>query len=708
MKKLLPALFCLIYSASFANSGGPDAFGYTWKDSNEPGGPVYQWFDITQIGTQINGLGDDNFVGPIQLGGLFPYYWYSESKCWVGSNGYLAFQPGNIAANFPNIPNPVGVNNYIGGLMADLTFLGNNNPGKAYFWANADTFCLAYVNVPYWSPNFPGFTGSNTFEIILNRADSSITVHFQSFSGTSVSNYTSGIENSIGNMGLQPLANQPPQQNYSIKYYYPTQNALQITDAAVNWNDNDNTGGIFLANLGGPYILRSEIENSGNTNIGPVSVVSKVTTLTNSVLVTSSANTPSMVPGQNSMMVFQNPFNPSTTGTRRNVTSISGVAGDTIPVNDSLIQEIVVLDTTQASIRMCYTNNHTNPALGSISWSGGQGGIGVYFKPPSYPIRILNTNFVLTGAPGSGPAFYAKIYADDGPNGSPGTLLDSVMVNAQNVSISSVTQVPVGSNLVLQSGGFYVLWDMASSSVSIAQDLTPPFSRQTYEVFQNIWSTYRDYQICDFFIGVDYANAFPEDVGVCKIQSPIPNQVVGSGSNVSCWIKNYGQGQDNYYIQVNYKLANNTAIVTQPYTGPAFQPGDSTFFTFSTQLVAPYTMFDTLYVWTSKTTDIDHSNDTAWVVVNLVGVEEFVKLEGLDVYPVPAAEQVNFRFTNGTEDAVVLTITDIQGQLVDVIKLPRQMNGSTVSIDLTQYPAGTYFYQIQSGKQEAKGKMIVK
>lgn len=61
-------------------------------------------------------------------------------------------------------------------------------------------------------------------------------------------------------------------------------------------------------------------------------------------------------------------------------------------------------------------------------------------------------------------------------------------------------------------------WEMANNnSVSICTDLTQPFSRQTYETFQNIWSTYRDYQNADFFIGADYVCASPEDVGAASI-----------------------------------------------------------------------------------------------------------------------------------------------------------------------------------------------
>lgn len=708
MKRILLAIALFSGLTSFANQGGPDQYGYTWKDSNEPGGPTYQWWDITTVGTQINGLGDDNFVGPVSLGNLYPYYWYNVSKCWVGSNGYISFGPGNLAANFPMIPDPGGVNNYVTGHMADLTFLGTNNPGKVYFFANADSFCIEYQNVPYWSPSAPGYTGSCTFEIIMSRADSCITVNFMSCTGVSQSNFSTGIENVSGNMGLQPLTTQPP-PSYTIKYYYPQNTSYLVVDASVSWNHNEMTGGIFLPNNSGPYPLTTEVMNQGNVNLPQLDVTGKVTDVAGNVIVSDLYQIPpGLPPSQDVMITYPNAqYSPTTVGTKRFVTSIAPVFMDSIPLNDSIIQEIVVIDTTQTTMTLCYTNNHTNPVFGSISWNGGQGGVGVYIEPPTYPARIVSTNFVLATSPASGIAFYAKVFDDDGPNGTPGTLLDSVAVMGNTITPYQVLTVPLSSPVTINSGGVYIEWEMATTTVSIATDLTPPISRRSYEVFSIYWSTYREYQNTDFFIGCDYQKAFPEDVGVSSVVTPANNSTLSGPTNVSCFITNYGNYPDNYNIMVNYKFQNFPTIVSQPYSGTPIQPGDSAFFTFSTQVNAPFSGSDAFHVWTSKNTDAILNNDTTTINLNLVGVEEYQPLNGLSVYPVPAQEQVSFAFTSAMNEPIEITITDVNGKVVRSVQANSADPGTVLTIDLTDLSAGAYLYNITSGNSQGNGKLII-
>ena len=72
-------------------SGGPDTYGYIWRDSNDPSGPAVNWIDTNSTWVQINGLADDNSVGQFQMGWAFHYYWADYTRIQIGSNGWLSF-----------------------------------------------------------------------------------------------------------------------------------------------------------------------------------------------------------------------------------------------------------------------------------------------------------------------------------------------------------------------------------------------------------------------------------------------------------------------------------------------------------------------------------------------------------------------------------------------------------------------------------------
>jgi hypothetical protein len=83
-------------------TGGPDAFGYTWDDSDEPGGPVFEWVDITAVGTPVPfpSYVDDGNVGPFPIGFEFPFYDNTFNELYACSNGWLSFTsvPENLLA----------------------------------------------------------------------------------------------------------------------------------------------------------------------------------------------------------------------------------------------------------------------------------------------------------------------------------------------------------------------------------------------------------------------------------------------------------------------------------------------------------------------------------------------------------------------------------------------------------------------------------
>jgi len=85
-----------VYSAS----GGPDAFGYSWLSSDDPGGPAFAWRDITAEGTPV--FLNDNSYQEVNLPFAFPFYGELKTEVKISSNGYLTFgQYGREHENWP-------------------------------------------------------------------------------------------------------------------------------------------------------------------------------------------------------------------------------------------------------------------------------------------------------------------------------------------------------------------------------------------------------------------------------------------------------------------------------------------------------------------------------------------------------------------------------------------------------------------------------
>lgn len=179
------------------DSGGPDNFGYQWVDSNEPGGPLYNWVDITTVGTALT-LADDNYV-TVNL--PFTFNFYGSDKTWVNicSNGYLTFtSSGSDWTNNP-IPDSQTPNDFIAPFWDDLKPIGGSW-GTVYYYYDLvnNRFIVEYNQVSHWHNTTP--RDPETFQVIL-YPNGNILFQYQVVSLES--DYTVGIENAAGNDGLQ-------------------------------------------------------------------------------------------------------------------------------------------------------------------------------------------------------------------------------------------------------------------------------------------------------------------------------------------------------------------------------------------------------------------------------------------------------------------------------------------------------------------------
>ncbi len=179
-------------------AGGPDEFGYRWIDSNEPGGPSFNWTDITDEGTSVT-LGDDDSE-TVSLPFSFDFYGETKEEVTIGSNGYLTF--GAEGTDFSNdqIPSTSEPNDFIAPFWDDLNPSGG---GSVHYLADGDQFIVQYTDIP---PFALGETSdSYTFQVILT-ADDGVRYQYLSMDGA-VNEATVGTENADGLDGLQVAFN---------------------------------------------------------------------------------------------------------------------------------------------------------------------------------------------------------------------------------------------------------------------------------------------------------------------------------------------------------------------------------------------------------------------------------------------------------------------------------------------------------------------
>ena len=187
------------------DEGGPDRFGYSYIDSNEFGGPSYNFIDITSSGTTSILFGDDESQGPIPIGFDFDFYGTSHSEFYLSSNSLISF--GNEIVSRTNqcpLPDTDSPNDFIALMWDDL------DPGDQDDLVYYESFatcpigggaCLIVQYDKYH--HFPG-GGTNiagTFEAILFE-NGDILLQYADAGDEEGLSSTTGIENSDGTSGL--------------------------------------------------------------------------------------------------------------------------------------------------------------------------------------------------------------------------------------------------------------------------------------------------------------------------------------------------------------------------------------------------------------------------------------------------------------------------------------------------------------------------
>ncbi len=662
--------------------GGPDLFGYTWKDSQEPSGPVFQWLDIVSTGGIVEGLQDDNCVGPISFGFPFRFYWYDVESCYIGSNGYIQFgEAHNLAQPFPAaIPLPSLPNDFVAAYAADW----NLNPlqggaGEVYFWTNhRDSCVISFIEVAAFL-----IGGSHTFQIILTQSDSSITFQYGAQQGLIANNdILIGIESAAGFIGLEHSHDQYIQPNYAVKFYYPDSVGFPIYDLSAQKAVNDHSEGFFLL-AGASLDPNGTVKNLGNLIVNSHIARFRIRQEGSGAVIYDLFLPRGAIPaGAEQTVTFPLLWSPPEEGQYFLTFSIS-FAGDMNAANDEksvecrIVELPGVLQYDDGNVEMNWV------------WQGGVGGIAQRFVPPSYPVR-LDTLYFFTQA-GSSP-FTAEILDDDGVAGAPGEVLYQIFVTAHAAGFQNVVTVP--EEIVFYDGSFYIAWLMNDSlspalGVDLSEGQIP--SRQSWE-YTGAWVPFRYSEAGDPMIrcAVSPAPWYPLPP-VITAYSPADLDTVALDSTVHFWAQAQDLNNDSLiwrWLYDDLMIGQDTAVsVTFAEAGEH-----------SVQVTVSDGEFADSLIWN--------------VTVVSLGVMEsrgrFAdEFKILSVSPNPFNSSASIVFELPCAELIHIAVFDIAGRLL-LKKQERRFAGrQTAVLDFEDFSSGIYIIRLSAGEYHAASKVVL-
>ncbi len=189
------SIFALSFVA-FARSGGPDAFGYRFVDSDEVGGPAFEWIDISASGT-LGPSGDDSRL-TVSLPWNFEWYGINYNQITICTNGWTCFGSTTYSSlstdTIPSVNQPQNV-------MALCWLDHYANSGAIRYQDMGDgRFVVSYINI--YELSYP----SNVFtmQIVINYNRKTVQFNYLDVSSIT-STYRKGfvgIEDNTGTIGL--------------------------------------------------------------------------------------------------------------------------------------------------------------------------------------------------------------------------------------------------------------------------------------------------------------------------------------------------------------------------------------------------------------------------------------------------------------------------------------------------------------------------
>ncbi|MEO0250751.1 MAG: T9SS type A sorting domain-containing protein [candidate division WOR-3 bacterium] len=229
------------------HAGGPDGYGYTFRDSDLPQGPSFIWYDAS-AGQTIS-LGDDAYT-TLTLPFNFPFYDLTLNTINLCSNGFLSTTP---ATSYTNYDLPYASIPYLIAFFWDD--LNPNLGGTIKYLATPDYAVIHFNNIQHY-----GGTGTYDMQVIL-YPNGDIVMSYQTMTGL-INSATIGIQGDSGT------------NNWYLKYTY-NGNPTNVHDGlTIYWKRPVRSHDLSI----GPIVMPVEI--MGLDAFNPTVVVRNIGTST--------------------------------------------------------------------------------------------------------------------------------------------------------------------------------------------------------------------------------------------------------------------------------------------------------------------------------------------------------------------------------------------------------------------------------------------